>query len=105
MSDTKNVRVTLEYSARELMSAVLDNLLAAYVPQYSWDEISTRATVRAMCPDTDEYKTYSVSASRLARGLSLALRDGAVSGDPWEWDAYDSYTVLQYALYGKLIYG
>lgn len=105
MTDTSKVKITLEYDKRELMSAVLDNLLARNIPSFSWDNEKTSGYVIADDPETDKQRRYHISGTKLAKGLELAIKAGMVSPDMDEWDCYDSYNVLQYALYGELIYG
>ena len=54
--------------------------------------------------DTEEDKSYKLTSEKLLKGLSEFIRHGG-SADIDDYDWCDADSVLQYALFGDVIYG
>lgn len=109
------VTIPFEIDESEILSAVFDNLWtqsSPWVSEYSYgggvDEI---VPVTYENPDEDGYLTKQVSRLMLVEAYKNLLTDGLfhcgtpVPSDMDEWDACCSDYVLQYALFGELVYG
>jgi hypothetical protein len=114
-------KLVIEVEDGELMSGVFDNLWESsspWVGSTNWDwqatPIQTVVEVTYDSPDDDE-GTFggkaTVTVEDLAKAYSQILRDNKhhcgepVTTEIDEWDSCVSDYVLQYALFGKLIYG
>ena len=116
------VRVTFE--AQEIMDAVFENLFKHSSPwlfKYRYDSNNPEKKV-PVCyenpdfsygdPTQDEWKYTHIGPGDLARGLGLLLAAGqrhcfgiVIPADFEEWDTCCADECLQYAIFGKSIFG
>ena len=111
----------IEVEDNRLMSGVFDNLWQSSSPwvgqiDWDWQAVPAQTAVEVIYddPSGDEGemggRTF-VTVEDLAKAYSQILSEGKyhcgqpVSSDVSDWDACVSDYVLQYALFGKLIYG
>lgn len=100
----------------ELMSAVFDNLHSSWVSQTDWDWQAnpTQTSVEVTYEDPEDawggLATKTVTVEELGRAFEQILKDGRfhcgmrISPELDEGDSCVSDFILQYALFGELIY-
>ena len=110
------ISINIEIPDESLADAVYENLWRDSSPwclgySYSSYEKDPVVDVTYEDPDTDKPETKSVSIDDLARALETLISNGAghcgekITPDPDEWDTCVADSVLQTALFGKIIYG
>jgi len=116
------ILIPVEVDENEILGAVFENIwrdTQPWVLEYAYGGEEGAVPVTVMNPDYDyrepdkapEYLTTQVSKFTLLNAYSALLKEGKYHcGEPVptsldEWDSCVSGYVLQYALFGKLIYG
>lgn len=84
---------------------VVDN----YLGEYASDQISRGGTLRLH--DSDEDKWYELNLEKFTKGLAKIVEDRGLDVlyegkiDAGEIDAEDADAIIQYAIFGEIVYG
>jgi hypothetical protein len=71
----------------------IEDILAQILEEGGWLKI------------TDEDDTRVLYKKDIQNGIQLSLDNGLISTDPESWDANDHDIIIQYALFGEVVYG
>jgi hypothetical protein len=57
------------------------------------------------CEEEEEEEYFPLTLEKLLKGIELNIQERPFSNDKDNWDSVDTDCIIQYALFGKLIYG